>query len=141
MFVALGIQHAMRMPLIVICGLSGCTLWQDFGEKLLRMIVCFDFSIILRRIKLLSMNVCFDFYVILRRIKLLSMNVCFDFYVILRRIKLLSMKECFDFSIILRRVMIQVIKNGCAIRTNRMRHFTLNLFRHLTSTCFQKAYC
>jgi len=39
-FVALDVQHAMRMRYVVICGLSGCTAFltlshkrQDFGGK------------------------------------------------------------------------------------------------------------
>jgi hypothetical protein len=49
--VALGTQHAMRMRCIVICGLSGCTIFfhiisqtaQFFGGKKIEHKMCFDF--------------------------------------------------------------------------------------------------
>jgi len=32
-FVALGIQHAMRIRCIIICGLSGCTIFSTLSHK------------------------------------------------------------------------------------------------------------
>jgi len=51
MFVALVIQHAMRMRHIVICGLSGSTIfihiiktaWLSTHKKIIQHKMCFDF--------------------------------------------------------------------------------------------------
>ena len=62
-FVALGVQHAMRTRLIAICGLSGCTLFFHIFKK----------GTILKKKSYLTQNVCFDFphnfktFLILRR--------------------------------------------------------------------------
>jgi hypothetical protein len=87
-FVALGIQHAMRMRHIVICGPHGCTVFFHITsqkarfskkEKVIDNKLCFDF---------LYKFVCFDFLYTFLCFDFLYKFVCFDF---------LYKFVCFDF--------------------------------------------